>query len=175
MHCGVCSWLYPWNPHNQCIFTEKETESLREKVIHPKSCVPAIAQSCPILCKPVDCSPQAPLSMRFSRQEYCSGLLFSSPGDLPNPGAEPVSPASPALAGGFFTTSPPSKGQTVYPSLHCLSVWSGPKNDIYLMSLQFACFFLATLCSMGDLSSLTRDQNTFSLQSLPLDHQGKPS
>ena len=36
---------------------------------------------------------QAPLSTEFSRQEYCSGLPFSSPGDLPNPGTEPRSPA----------------------------------------------------------------------------------
>ena len=35
---------------------------------------------------------QAPLSMRFSRQEYWSGLPFPSPGDLPNPGMEPGSP-----------------------------------------------------------------------------------
>ena len=49
---------------------------------------------------------QAPLSMRFPRQEYWSGLPFPSPGDLPNPGIEPVSPA---LAGGFFTTEPPEK------------------------------------------------------------------
>ena len=43
---------------------------------------------------------QAPLSMEFSRQEYWSGLLFPSPGDLPDPGIEPTSPA---LVGGFFT------------------------------------------------------------------------
>ena len=45
---------------------------------------------------------QAPLSIGFSRQEYWSGFPFSSPGDLPDPGIEA---ASPALAGGFFTTS----------------------------------------------------------------------
>ena len=44
---------------------------------------------------------QAPLSMRFSRQEYWSGLLCPPPGDLPDPGIEP---ASPGLAGGFLTT-----------------------------------------------------------------------
>ena len=48
---------------------------------------------------------QAPLSMGFSRQEYWSGLPFPSPGDLPDPGIEPTSLASPALAGRFFTTS----------------------------------------------------------------------
>ena len=36
---------------------------------------------------------QPPLSMEFSRQEYWSGLLFPSPGDLPDPGIEPGSPA----------------------------------------------------------------------------------
>ena len=47
---------------------------------------------------------QAPLFMGFSRQEYWIGLLFPSPGDLPNPGIEPMSLTSPALAGEFFTT-----------------------------------------------------------------------
>ena len=41
---------------------------------------------------------QAPLSMEFSRQEYWSGLPFPPPGDLPDPGIEPVSLESPALA-----------------------------------------------------------------------------
>ena len=44
---------------------------------------------------------QAPLSTEFSRQEHWSGLSFPTPGDLPVPGVEP---ASPALAGAFFTT-----------------------------------------------------------------------
>ena len=48
---------------------------------------------------------QAPLSMGFSRQEYWSGLLHLLPGDLPDPGTEPMSLISPELAGGFFTTS----------------------------------------------------------------------
>ena len=48
---------------------------------------------------------QAPLSMGFSRQESWSGLPYPSPGDLSDPGIEPVSLTSPALAGRFFTTS----------------------------------------------------------------------
>ena len=48
---------------------------------------------------------QAPLSMEFSRQEYQSRLPFPTPGDFPDPVIEPASRASPALAGGFFTTS----------------------------------------------------------------------
>ena len=48
---------------------------------------------------------QAPLSMGIFRQEYCSGLLYPPPGDLPNPGIESTSLVPPALAGGFFTKS----------------------------------------------------------------------
>ena len=51
------------------------------------------------LCDHVDCSPQAPLSMKFFRQKYWSGLPFPTPGYLSDPGIETVSPASPALAG----------------------------------------------------------------------------
>ena len=47
---------------------------------------------------------QAPLSMEFFRQEHWSGFPFPTPGDLPDPGVEPASPAPPALAGDFFTT-----------------------------------------------------------------------
>ena len=49
---------------------------------------------------------QAPLSTGFPRREYCSGLPSLLQGDLPDPGIKPVSLTSPALAGGFFTTSP---------------------------------------------------------------------
>ena len=49
---------------------------------------------------------QAPLFMGFPRQQYWSGLLFPSPGDLPAPGMETISPA---LVGGFFTTETPRK------------------------------------------------------------------
>ena len=47
--------------------------------------------------------------MGFPRQEYWSRLPFPSPGDLPDPGIELVSPASPTFAGRFFTTEPPGK------------------------------------------------------------------
>ena len=54
----------------------------------------------------------APPSMEFSRQEYWSGLLFPTPGDLPDPGTEPASLASPVLAGGLFTCEARSLGRT---------------------------------------------------------------
>ena len=56
---------------------------------------------------------KAPLSMEFSRQEHWSELPFPTPGDLPDPGIEPWSPASPALAGGFFTAEPPRKYELI--------------------------------------------------------------
>ena len=49
---------------------------------------------------------QAPLSMGFFRQKFWNGLLFPSPGNLSDPGNEPMSPA---LAGGFFTAEPQGK------------------------------------------------------------------
>ena len=57
---------------------------------------------------------QAALSMSFPRQEYWSGLPFTSPGDLPDPGIKPESLTSPALAGGFFTIEPPGKHSAHY-------------------------------------------------------------
>ena len=54
----------------------------------------------------MDVTHQTPLSMEFLRQEYWSGLPFPFPGDLPDLGMEP---ASPALAGGFFTAEPQGK------------------------------------------------------------------
>ena len=77
---------------------------------------------------------QAPLSVGFLRQEYWSGLLFSLPGHLPNPG---IKPTSPALTDEFFTTEPPGKLYNVTisnlsfmkfkvmfaVSLHCKSVF----------------------------------------------------
>ena len=60
---------------------------------------------------------QAPQTMEFSRQEYWSCVPFPAPGDLPDPGTEPASLASPALAGGFFTIVTPGKPMSV-----CLSL-----------------------------------------------------
>ena len=63
-----------------------------------------VTKSCTTLSTPRTIALQASLSMGFPRQENWSGLLFPSPGGLPNPGIELESLASPALAGRFFTT-----------------------------------------------------------------------
>ena len=74
---------------------------------HMKTCsaslvISEVAQSRPTLCDLMDSSlHQAPLSMGFSRQEYWSGLPFLSPGNLPNPG---IKPGSPALQADSFST-----------------------------------------------------------------------
>ena len=64
-----------------------------------------LLKSCTTLWEPMDCSPPGSSAVGFSRQEYWSGLPCPPSGDLPNPGTEPVSRMSPALAGRFFTTS----------------------------------------------------------------------
>ena len=67
-----------------------------------------------LLATPWTTAYKAPPSMGFSRQEYWSGLLFSTAGDLPDSGTEPTSLASPALAGRFFTAEPPGKAHIIY-------------------------------------------------------------
>ena len=69
--------------------------------------VSEVAQSCPTLCGPMDyIAYHAPQSMGFSRQECWSGLPFLSPGDLPDPGIEP---GSPALWADALRSEPPGK------------------------------------------------------------------
>ena len=65
-------------------------------------CVHVLELSCPTLVILWTVAHQVPLPMEFSRQKYWSRLSFSPPGDLPDPGIEPTSLMSPALAGGFF-------------------------------------------------------------------------
>ena len=79
---------------------------------------------------------QAPLPMGFSRQEYWSGLPFPSPRDLPDPG---IRAASPALAGGFFTTEPPGKPESSHRNWHkwqvtksTLPPWPQKTNDFLI-------------------------------------------
>ena len=73
-------------------------------------CLWLIAQSCPTLCNPIDCSlPGSSCPWEFSRQEYWSGLSCPPPGDLPNPGIKPRSPALKA-------DSLPSKLPGIFPN-----------------------------------------------------------
>ena len=67
------------------------------------------AKSSSTLCGLMHCSLPTPQSVGFPRQEYWSRLPFPAPGDPPSLGTEPASLTSPALAGGFFTTSTAGK------------------------------------------------------------------
>ena len=84
-------WVILFNPHNSPIIIP--ISRMRKLKIQKLSDLAhlqtesEVAQSCPTLCD------QVPPSMGFSRQEYWSGLPFPSPGDLPDPGIEPRSPA----------------------------------------------------------------------------------
>ena len=72
-------------------------------------CVCVGTELCPKLGTLWTAAYHAPLSLKFSRQEYWNGLPFVSPGILPNPVIEPMSPLSPALAGRFFATESAGK------------------------------------------------------------------
>ena len=79
------------------------------QVLYPsttwEACGRLVAKLCQTLATQRTVAYQASLSMGFPRQEYWSGLSFPSPGDLPNPGTEPLSLMSPELVGRFFTSN----------------------------------------------------------------------
>ena len=68
-------------------------------------------QSCLTLCNPMNCSLPGSSIHGILQARILEGLPCPPPGDLPNPGIEPVSLMSPALAGGFFTTEPVGWGR----------------------------------------------------------------
>ena len=84
-----------------------------------------ITQLYPTLCNPWTVACLASLSMGFSRQEYWSGLPFPSPGDLPNSG---IKPGSPALQADSLPTEPLGKSSENYP------------NFLHYSFLFFSCF-----------------------------------
>ena len=86
-----------------------------------------VVQSCLTLCEPMDCSPPgSSLSMEFSRQDYCSGLPFPSPGVLPDPGIEP---RSPVLQADTLTSEPP--GNHLYTADQFCLLWVISLSDKY--------------------------------------------
>ena len=93
-HCSLPSpwlgsaWAWPAFPTYWC---------LHAKLLH--------SYHIQLFCDPVDCSPPGSSVHWTLQAKILSGLLCPSPGDLPNPGTEPTSLMSPALAGRFFTTS----------------------------------------------------------------------
>ena len=81
-------------------------------MIHVCVCVCMKSLSCvQLFATPWTVALHIPLSMGFSRQEYWSGLPFPSPGDLPNPGIEP---GSPALQADALSSEPPRKPRVIH-------------------------------------------------------------
>ena len=82
----------------------KPPSIIKVKVNYRKKMKVLVTQSCPTLCNPVNCSPPGSSVMEFSREKYWSGLLFPSPGGLPNPG---IKPGSPVLKADSLPSDPP--------------------------------------------------------------------
>ena len=89
-------------------------------------CVPCakLLQSCLILCDPMDCSLQAPLSMDSNRQEHWSGLPCPPPGDLPDSGIDPCLLCPLHCQAGSLPLAPPGKPSPMTRSQYFLtSLW----------------------------------------------------
>ena len=100
---NLALWALRQNNESQCILTSSWHPTMLcphmlSHLISVRLCVTPWTVAC-----------QAPLSMRFPRQEYWSGLPYTPPGDHPYPGIELTSHMSLALAGRFFTIVPPGK------------------------------------------------------------------
>ena len=76
----------------------------RQQCVHAKS-----LQSCPTLCDPMDYNPPGSSDLGILHTRILEGIACPPLGHIPNPGIEPVSLASSALVGRFFTTAPPGK------------------------------------------------------------------
>ena len=120
--------------------------------------------------------------MGFLRQKHYSGLPFPTPGDLPDPGIEPTSPA---LAGGFFTSEPLGKPITTCTVLHR---WTEPGASVLWMCMcqtgnrsqklnsmnfggkqdkvQIIAFPLSVLLASGKFLHLSKMKSAYSIGSL---------
>ena len=136
---------------------------------------------------PIDCSPQVPLFMGFSRQEYLSRLSCLPPGNLPDSGIEPTSLPSPALVGVFFTTSATREAHgfwdghkdlnsksTLIPLITFMAVsfitftgfiyWKNPQMSVKLSSMQYP-FHTHSTCRTSLLMDSSEYKGIWSLWS----------
>ena len=103
--------------HDDLEFVERPSFRLEFMCVCTRLCAQS-PQLCPTLCNAMDCvAHQAPLFTGFSWQQYWSGLPCPAPGDLPNPGIKPTSPAPPALQADAL------------PQSHCVCVFSLKKSE----------------------------------------------
>ena len=125
-HSRTLDWRTPWTeePDGQSMGSQRVRHNWTHMhtyiythiyIIWRKSKVKVKSLSCVLLfVTPWTGAYQASPSMGFSRQEYWSGLPFPSPGDLPNPG---IKPGSPALKSDALTSEPPGKPEMATPSV----------------------------------------------------------
>ena len=91
MHISLCLWLTSRSSGSGC----------------------SVTQSCPTLCEIMGWSPPGSSVHDISQARILEWVAFPFPGDLPNPGIEPASLMSPALADGFFTTSATTEAKEI--------------------------------------------------------------
>ena len=103
--CGCCQGLSPLNVHTLVLASHTNQVDMCACML---SC-----SVCPTLCDPIDCSPPDFSVHRIFQAGVLDQVPFPSPGDLPDPGIEPVSPALEADA---LTSEPPGKLTRVRPS-----------------------------------------------------------
>ena len=112
----------------------------------------SVAQSCPTLCNPIECNPPG-LCMGFSRQEYWSGLPFSSSEDLPNPR---IIPRSPALPADYLLSEPQGKicilKDQLMQIIFCFNTNSLLRQVLEIISYKTFLVFLPLLCLRLSLS-----------------------
>ena len=107
--------------------------SMKRKPFTLCSCMPSLFSLIWLFAIPMNYSPQVFLSMGFSKQECWNGLPRPPLGNLPDPGTEPMSFMSPALAGRFFTTSVPWEARLIFiEQLLCAghSPWGGVPSSV---------------------------------------------
>ena len=109
---------------------------------------------------------QAPLSTGFFKQEYWSELPFPPPGYLPDPRIKPMSPASPPLAGGFFTTEPPGKPLSTHTHTHThIFRFFSVFTSVQLLSRVWLCVTRWTAARQASLS-VTNSRSLLKLMSI---------
>ena len=115
---------------------------MTQKLYTKVCCCSLVTNQCQTFLQPYGAQ-QAPVSMGFPRKEYWSGLPFPSPGDLPNPG---IKPESPALTGVFFITEPPGKPshEPTFGQNHL------PQSLFYNKALTSSCNLLTTTPGEGN-------------------------
>ena len=133
-------------------------------------------KSCPTIVTPRTVAYQASPSMGFSRQEYWSGLPLPSPGDLPDPG---IKPRSPALQADALRSEPP--GQSKVKLLSCVRLfatpWTAARQAPLSMGILQARILQWVVISLSRGSSNPRIESrspAVQVDSLPSEPRGKP-